>query len=66
MAAGRARVTTGHTCTRPAHRRATTTAARRVQVAPDYSPNCQQVFVAPIKLSTPLSSAPAGYENANW
>jgi hypothetical protein len=31
-----------------------------------YSPNCQQVLVAPIKLSTPLSSAPDGYENANW
>jgi hypothetical protein len=25
----------------------------------------QQVFVAPIKLRTPLSSAPAGYEKAN-
>ena len=34
--------------------------------AASYSPNCQQVLVAPIKLITPLSSAPDGYENANW
>ena len=29
-------------------------------------PACQQVLVAPIRLRTPLSSARAGYENANW